>query len=95
MNGTEVAKRDLDLAVKRTQMNRAVLIEIDRIDSLLEEVAKKATAARKRLKDTGTANVVDSNVNGIGRDYEQMIQSIERLNTMRQIIDFVLADEGK
>ncbi len=75
--------------VNREMTERAVRMATDEIDSYLEDIIKKATAAQKRLKTEGTANVVDSNINGIESSYNRMIQLIERKNTFQQVIDYV------
>jgi len=77
------------ITVNREMTERAVRLATDEIDSYLEDIIKKATAAQKRLKTEGTANVVDSNINGIESSYNRMIQLIERKNTFQQVIDYV------
>lgn len=84
-----ITEKEVFIQKNRDSLERAIAIENMKIESLLTVIAAKAQAANERLAKTGTANVVDSNINGIGRDYDELIQSIERKNTFQQMIDYV------
>ncbi len=71
---------------------RAVLLANVQIKNHLDNLIEKATAALVRLNDTGTANYVDSNINGIGSVYDEMIRTIERKNSFQQMLDYVFTE---
>lgn len=77
----------------RSKVERAVRTENQNIENHLDEIIKKANKALERLLETGTANYVDSNINGIGSDFQELIRSIERKNTYQQMIDYVFTVE--
>ena len=87
-------KTDIETFIdhNRHMTERAVQLANKQIGNQLEEIIKKATAALARLNDTGTANYVDSNINGIGSDYDEMIRTIERKNSFQQMLDYVFTE---
>jgi hypothetical protein len=91
----KATEKEVFIQKRRGEIQRAVAMEQAGIEQSLEWIIDMATKALDRLQKTGTVNKFDSNVKGIGSTYESLIESIERRNTLKQIIDFVLADESK
>jgi hypothetical protein len=87
-------KSDIETFIdnNRHMTERAVLLANVQIKNHLDNLIEKATAALVRLNDTGTANYVDSNINGIGSVYDEMIRTIERKNSFQQMLDYVFTE---
>lgn len=84
-----ITEKEVFIQKNRDSIERAIAMEDAKIANLLNEIAHKAMVAAQRLAETGTANVVDSNINGIGRDYDELIQTIERKNTFQQVATYI------
>lgn len=87
-------KTDIETFIdnNRHMTERAVRLANVQIKNHLDNIIEKATAALVRLNDTGTANYVDSNINGIGSVYDEMIRTIERKNSFQQMVDYVFTE---